>query len=553
MLGADRNGLISHKGLLPGTETAACRGEQVAAWGRRRLEILSRGRLLDGRGSGILGRLLLFGTNRSSLRPDHLVALQWGRFGLWGVDQGGYGLLDRNGRYTDKSTRVPDRTAEIKLSGMALSEDEPAFLTGHGPEHGQGCIMDAASGEMVMQELDNPSSPLLIDTTLYFLEGRAARITCCDLQGGGRTTAVRLPGPANGMLRFGEHLLVSLAGPGAGLCCLHLDSGRLTVLHGRPAERPARLLDIIAGTPRRSRPLAAAVKAASVAFATGLALAQTPLPARAAEVVFTEVIPNIPLYDTVIPGSRIKPTFVDIDNDGDKDLFAGVNDGTIHYFENTGSATAPVMVERTGAANPLDTVDVGDNAAPSLVDIDDDSDLDVFIGDNNGTVRYFQNTGTQTAPVFAEQIGAANPLNGVDVGYASAPTFSDIDGDSDFDAFIGEGDGNVNYFENTGTVNAPTLVEQVGTANPLNGVDIGLHSTPTFVDLDNDSDLDVVIGESDGNINYFENTGTVNAPTLVERTGTANPLDGIELRNDSGPAFVDLDGDGDQDVFLGEI
>jgi hypothetical protein len=552
LLGADGDGLIRHKTLLAGTELVACQGEQVAAWGRRRLEMLSRGRLLDGRGPGILGRLLAFGTTAAGDRPGHLVALQWGRAGLWGVEPTAYGLLDLSGRYRHQPMPAPGAKAGTTLSGLAAGDGELAFLTGYRQEPGQGCIMDAGSGEVLLSGLDCPSSPLLIDSALYLLEGQGARVVCCDLRRGGRTTVVRLPAPASRMLHFGAHLLIALAGPHAGLCCLHLGSGRLTVLRGWPAEGPVRLLAVIAGTPRRTRPLAAAAKAASVAVVTGLALTQTPPPARAATVVFTEVIPNIPLYDVVIPGSTFNPTFVDIDHDGDQDLFAGTSDGTIHYFENTGSATAPVMVERTGAANPLNAVDIGFDSIPAFVDIDGDGDQDAFIGETDGKVNYFENTGTVNAPVFTERIGPANPFDGVDVGYASAPTFVDIDGDLDFDAFIGQSNGNVNYFENTGTVNAPTLVERTDAANPLNSVDVGSESVPAFVDIDNDKDLDAFVGESSGNVNYFENTGTVNAPVLVERTGTANPLDGIEVMNESSPAFVDIDGDGDQDLFLGE-
>jgi hypothetical protein len=611
VLGADRDGLIRHQTHLPGTEAVAGQGETVAAWGRRRLEMLSRGRLLSGRGSGILGRLLLFGTNKSSsLRPENLVALQWGRSGLWGVEPSGYGQLDRAGRYMNMPNRNLVAKAGIALSGLATADGQPAFLTGCGPQAGQGCIMDAPSGEVVLRELDSPSAPLLIDTTLYFLEGPSGRITCCDLQGCGRTTVVRLSGPASGMIRFGEHLLISLAAPGAGLCCLHLGSGRLTVLHGRPAERPVRLLDVIAGTPRRTRPIAAAVKAASVAVATGLALTQAPGSARAAEVVFTEVKPNIPFSDTLITGNPVKPTFVDIDNDGDKDLFAGEWNGTVHYFENTGSATAPVMVERTDGANPLNGVDVGNNSAPAFVDIDGDGDLDAFVGEQTGVIYYFKNTGTANVPTLVEQTGTDNPLSGVQLAddsaaafidldgdgdqdvvlagnpfklapykntgtagapvfaiwddpnipfngrqaglFLSRPTFVNIDGDGDLDAFVGEYLNIIHYWENTGNKLTPQLLERTGAANPLNGASLSYLNTPTFADIDGDGDQDAFIGEAYGTVKYYQNIGTRTAPDLVERTGAQNPLNGVDVSNLSTPAFVDIDGDGDLDVFIGE-
>ena len=57
-------------------------------------------------------------------------------------------------------------------------------------------------------------------------------------------------------------------------------------------------------------------------------------------------------------------------------------------------------------------------------------------------------------------------------------------------------------------------------------------------------DLDLVLGNNDGLLTYFENIGTSTAPAFVLRTGSKNPLDGIRVGWDSTPAFSDIDGDG---------
>ena len=41
---------------------------------------------------------------------------------------------------------------------------------------------------------------------------------------------------------------------------------------------------------------------------------------------------------------------------------------------------------------------------------------------------------------------------------------------------------------------AVSFAEQTGGNNPFNGVDVGLSATPTFVDIDNDGDIDVFKG-----------------------------------------------------------
>src|ERR1019366_9564437 len=115
--------------------------------------------------------------------------------------------------------------------------------------------------------------------------------------------------------------------------------------------------------------------------------------------------------------------------------------------------------------------------------------------------------------------GAANPLNAVGVGDYSAPAFVDIDGDGDKDAFIGAGDGTLYYYKNTGTSTVPVFTLQTGANSPFNGVDIGSLSVPGFVDIDGDGDQDVFIGETYGSIIYYKNTSPLLPLHLVSFSG----------------------------------
>ena len=252
---------------------------------------------------------------------------------------------------------------------------------------------------------------------------------------------------------------------------------------------------------------------------------------------------NVGFYST--------PSFADLDGDGDLDAAVGAVDGTLRYFENTGSASAPAFTARTGAANPFNGVNVGGLSAPSFADLDDDGDLDAVVGAVDGTLHYFENTGSATAPAFTERTGAANPFNGVNVGLSSAPSFADLDGDGDLDAVVGSNYGTLHYFENTGSAVAPAFTERTGAANPFDGVNVGFSSAPSFADLDGDGDLDAVVGVVDGTLHYFENTGTALAPAFTARTGAANPFNGVDVGYTGTPSFADLDGDGDLDAIVG--
>ncbi|UQR61116.1 VCBS domain-containing protein [Bradyrhizobium sp. C-145] len=254
-------------------------------------------------------------------------------------------------------------------------------------------------------------------------------------------------------------------------------------------------------------------------------------------------------------GDYANPAFVDLNGDGKLDVVIGADNGTLLYYRNTGTATAPAYVQEAGPSNPFNTVDIGLHADPTFVDLDGDGDLDAVVGEFGATLLYFKNTGTATAPVFTQQTGANNPFNGITVGgsgsHYSAPVFADLDGDGDKDAVVGAQDGTLYYFKNTGTASAPVFTAQSGANNPFNGITVGSYSNPTLLDVDGDGKLDVVVGASDGTLHYLRNVGTSTAPAFVEQTGSNNPFNGLDFGDFSGPTFVDIDGDGKPDAFIG--
>ena len=269
--------------------------------------------------------------------------------------------------------------------------------------------------------------------------------------------------------------------------------------------------------------------------------------------IFTETTGADNPFNGVLVGLFSAPSFVDVDGDGDKDAFIGEEDGNINFYRNTADNTlSPNFVARTGSRNPFNGVDVGLYSAPNFADVDSDGALDAFIGELNGSIKFYTNTGTPLAPIFTEQTGTSNPFNGVDVGTYATPTFVDMDADGDMDAFIGEQNGSILFYRNTGVSLIPVFTQQTGASNPFSGVDVGGFSTPSFVDIDGDADMDAFIGESDGSINFFRNTGTPLVPVFTETTGANNPFNGVIVGLFSAPTFVDVDADGDMDAFIGE-
>jgi hypothetical protein len=297
-----------------------------------------------------------------------------------------------------------------------------------------------------------------------------------------------------------------------------------------------------------ARQLGIAIKAplAAACMAAGLCLAT---PAEAQTITFAAQTGASNKLNGVDVGTYSHATFVDIDNDGDKDAFIGDWYGTISYYKNTGTAAAPVFTATTGASNPFNGVDVGLSSKPSFEDIDNDGDKDAFIGEFYGTILYYKNTGTAAAPVFTATTGAGNPFNGVNVIFRPTPTFVDIDNDGDKDAFLGNFYGDIFYYKNTGTAAAPVFTANTGVSNPFNGVNVVRYSTLSFVDIDGDGDMDAFIGSDVGTIYYYKNTGTAAAPVFTNTTGVSNPFNGVTVPA-AALAFVDIDNDGDKDAFI---
>jgi hypothetical protein len=250
-------------------------------------------------------------------------------------------------------------------------------------------------------------------------------------------------------------------------------------------------------------------------------------------------------------GDDARPTLGDLDGDGDLDLVVGAYDGVFLYYENTGDASSPDFVERTGVANPLEGEDSGPGAAPTLGDADADGDLDLLVGRESGAFDYSENTGDATSPTFVLRTGASHPLDGEDIGFEATPTLGDLDGDGDLDLVAGEQLGDFFCYENPFKKPALAAYAQTGAANPFDGADVGDLSTPALGDLDGAGDLDLVTGEQLGTFRYYENTGNATSPVFVARTGANNHLHGEEVGTYSQHARGDLDGDGDLDLVVG--
>jgi hypothetical protein len=79
---------------------------------------------------------------------------------------------------------------------------------------------------------------------------------------------------------------------------------------------------------------------------------------------------------------------------------------------------------------------------------------------------------------------------------------------------------------------------------------VGSFASPTFADIDGDGDLDAFIGNSFGNTLFYRNTGSASAPSF---TSESNNFGLTNVGNVASPILIDIDGDGDLEAFIGNI
>ncbi len=253
------------------------------------------------------------------------------------------------------------------------------------------------------------------------------------------------------------------------------------------------------------------------------------------------------LIRTVDVGSESCPAFSDLDGDGDLDLLLSnkietdnTRTGGIYVYENTGSATAPAFTAR----GPVPGLPDAYHFAPAFGDLDGDGDDDVILGEWRDRVAYYRNDreagGDGVMPRWTLVDSAAATLTR---GRNTTPALGDLDGDGDLDLLMGESSGALNYYRNDGTPQEPDF--QL-VSDEFQDIDAGRRSIPAILDWDGDGDPDLAVGSEASGIRIYLNEGSRTEPVFVETVPFGFPVPTF-----TAPAFADLDGDGDLDLMAG--
>jgi hypothetical protein len=116
-------------------------------------------------------------------------------------------------------------------------------------------------------------------------------------------------------------------------------------------------------------------------------------------------------FAAVTGGNFQYASLEDVDGDLDLDLTIGTGTEGFFYYRNTGTTSAPAFTARTGTNNPFDAIPVSYSQyyGPDYMDVDGDGDMDLFVAKHDGTVDLYENLRlNNTTGIFAPTTASFN-------------------------------------------------------------------------------------------------------------------------------------------------
>lgn len=234
----------------------------------------------------------------------------------------------------------------------------------------------------------------------------------------------------------------------------------------------------------------------------------------------------------------------DYDGDGWDDIFFA-DGAAARLYRNRGDATFEDTTAAAGLPLDLSGVNVG-----LFVDLDNDGDRDLFLGVFTGPNRLYRNDGDGTFTDVTDGAG----LGGLMVTVASA---SDVDGDGLLDLYLGRyldprtelpdtlfytrnGEGN-SLLRNLGDLRFEDVTEQAGVRE--GGLALGV----AWSDYDADGDDDLYVTNDFGRNALLRNDGGARFSDVSAEAGA------LDFGYSMSSSWGDVDNDGDFDLYVSNV
>ncbi|MES2731811.1 MAG: FG-GAP-like repeat-containing protein [Bacteroidota bacterium] len=228
---------------------------------------------------------------------------------------------------------------------------------------------------------------------------------------------------------------------------------------------------------------------------------------------------------------NVRPFFADINRDNSLDFCFTSNNAQITrlcFFPNTAAIRQPFHFSLSDTINiPLP---LGLNDHPFPYDLDSDGDLDWLVGKSQGSLAYFQTSGTIAQPTFTLKNALVGGITPNTMHRGIVPFVADLNADGKPELLTGDRSGQLrlyeNFLENLGVGDTLTPVinivldllhEQVALAH------LGSAIFPAPADLNNDSLPELIIGTNAGGLIYLKNSSESNSYTNTKEIAWIYP------------------------------
>ena len=251
---------------------------------------------------------------------------------------------------------------------------------------------------------------------------------------------------------------------------------------------------------------------------------------------FTKVTSGTIVTDSMGSGN---PVWADYDNDGFLDLYVGNKvDKKNALYHNNGNGSFTKVLTGTLVEDGPGANGVG------WGDYNNDGYLDLLVANFELTNALYRNNGNGTFEKMSGQAGPVDSYNGISI----AASWADYDGDGDLDALItvGRYQSNNLFYRNNGNGTFTQLFKpDIGALDDVPGY----WCCPSWLDYDNDDDLDVFISNGGFfehlNQAFYRNDGGTFTKLTTNQVGPI-VADGSGM----GSAAADYDNDGYVDLFV---
>lgn len=310
---------------------------------------------------------------------------------------------------------------------------------------------------------------------------------------------------------------------------------------------------------------------------------------------------HAPEYEVLFPEGITNWLLIrDFNGDGLKDIFTGDALGVKVYINKTqtggqltwqpflffnGTSKGPLLLTKKTSKAPLQ---MSYDDLPSIVDADGDGDLDIFSMDfpgesriefhkNFSMERYGSRDSLEFERVTLGWAGVRECTCGVFAFNSSTCPSSgreDHAGGKSLFAFDSDNDGDIDMLFAEAACDQLFLFEnESGDSNPANAVvnsavpypetfSMVNYANPYREDLDFDGITDLIISPNlffrefnetnfKQSVWFYKNTGTNSVPSYAAADKDFLQGDMLDVGDNAVPAFFDVDGDGDQDMFIG--